>query len=88
MNRFKRLLHWRELTLPGQFLLAGAVIMSLAMAIVGNWIGELIRQVRYNAASTGGGISQVPETVVSGSLPSKSCRKAKFALKILTYLDC
>ncbi len=42
MNWFKRLLHWRDLTLPGQFLLAGAVVMSLAMAIVGNWIGSRI----------------------------------------------
>lgn len=53
MNRFKRLLHWRDLTLPGQFLLAGAVVMSLAMAIVGNWIGSRIEDsVVQNSATT------------------------------------
>lgn len=53
MNRFKRLLHWRDLTLPGQFLLAGAVVMSLAMAIVGKWIGSRIEDaVVQNSATT------------------------------------
>ena len=52
MNWFKRLLHWRDLTLPGQFLLAGAVVMSLAMAIVGNWIGSRIEDAVVQNSAT------------------------------------
>lgn len=34
--------HWRHLTLPGQFLVAGAVVMIFAMVIVGSWVAKRI----------------------------------------------
>ena len=33
---------WRNLTLPGQFLVAAAVVMSLAMTAVGAWVSDRI----------------------------------------------
>lgn len=45
--------HWRDLTLPGQFLLAGAVVMIAAMIFVGNWVSRRIEDavVQNSAAS-------------------------------------
>ncbi len=46
-------LHWRDLNLPGQFLMAGAVVMVVAMIIVGNWISRRIEDsVVQNSAAT------------------------------------
>jgi signal transduction histidine kinase len=42
MNSSAKAFHWRDLTLPGQFLLAGAIVMIVAMVIVGNWISRRI----------------------------------------------
>ena len=36
---------WRTITLPGQFVLAGIVVMSLAMFAVGSWVSSRIEQV-------------------------------------------
>jgi signal transduction histidine kinase len=35
---------WGQLTLPGQFLLAGAVVMLLTMLVVGSWVSSRIEQ--------------------------------------------
>lgn len=42
MGSFSKTLSWRNLTLPGQFLLAGAVVMVVAMFVVGNWVSQRI----------------------------------------------
>lgn len=42
MNSLSDALHWRQLTLPGQFLVAGAVVMIIAMVLVGNWVSHRI----------------------------------------------
>jgi signal transduction histidine kinase len=44
---------WRDLTLPGQFLLAGAAVMIVAMFAVGSWISRRIEDavVQNSAAS-------------------------------------
>ena len=42
MKRFSDPFQWRQLTLPGQFLLAGAVVMLGAMLLVGNWVAQRI----------------------------------------------
>lgn len=47
-----RALHWRELTLPGQFLLAGACVMLVAMALVGNWIVSRIEDAVVQNSAT------------------------------------
>jgi hypothetical protein len=45
--------YWRDLTLPGRFLLAGATVMVVAKIIVGNWISRRIEDavVQNSAAS-------------------------------------
>ncbi len=35
-------IRWTQLTLPGQFLLAGAVVMAIAMLVVGSWVSSRI----------------------------------------------
>jgi len=35
-------MHWRQLTLPGQFLVAGALVMVIAMFVVGSWVSRQI----------------------------------------------
>jgi len=53
MNRISRDLNWRRLTLPRQFLLAGAVVMTAAMLLVGFWVSSRIEQaVVQNSATT------------------------------------
>lgn len=42
MKKFAEAYYWRDLTLPGQFLLAGAVVMTAAMIFVGNWVAQRI----------------------------------------------
>lgn len=42
MKRLSEAYQWRDLTLPGQFLVAGAVVMIAAMIFVGNWISQRI----------------------------------------------
>jgi len=42
MNSSTNALQWRQLTLPGQFLLAGAFVMFLAMFLVGHWVSRRI----------------------------------------------
>ena len=45
--------YWRDLTLPGQFLLAGAFVMIAAMFFVGNWVAQRIEDaVVQNSASS------------------------------------
>jgi signal transduction histidine kinase len=45
--------YWRDLTLPGQFLLAGAIVMIAAMIFVGNWVVQRIEDaVVQNSASS------------------------------------
>lgn len=53
MKKLSETYHWRELTLPGQFLLAGAVVMIAAMIFVGNWVAQRIEDavVQNSAAS-------------------------------------
>ena len=53
MKKLAEAFHWRELTLPGQFLLAGAVVMIAAMVMVGNWVAQRIEDavVQNSAAS-------------------------------------
>jgi signal transduction histidine kinase len=53
MNPSTNALHWRQLTLPGQFLLAGASVMFLTMFLVGNWVSQRIEAavVENSAAS-------------------------------------
>ena len=34
---------WPELTLPGQFLLAGAAVMLVAMVVVGSWVSSIVK---------------------------------------------
>jgi hypothetical protein len=53
MRRLASAAHWRDLTLPGQFLLAGAIVMIGAMVLVGNWISQRIEDavVQNSAAS-------------------------------------
>ena len=53
MKLLVKAVHWRELTLPGQFLLAGAIVMIVAMVVVGNWISRRIEDavVQNSAAS-------------------------------------
>jgi signal transduction histidine kinase len=46
-------LNWHELTLPGQFLVAGAIVMIGAMIFVGNWVSQRIEDaVVFNSASS------------------------------------
>jgi signal transduction histidine kinase len=53
MKRLADTYHWRDLTLPGQFLLAGAIVMICAMIFVGNWISQRIEvAVVQNSASS------------------------------------
>lgn len=53
MKRIADAYLWRDLTLPGQFLLAGAVVMIGAMILVGNWISHRIEDaVVQNSASS------------------------------------
>ncbi len=53
MNALSDNWHWRHLTLPGQFLLAGAIVMTIAMVIVGNWVSQRIEDaVVQNSATT------------------------------------
>lgn len=42
MKTFAEASYWRDLTLPRQFLVAGAVVMICAMFFVGNWISQRI----------------------------------------------
>lgn len=42
MNQRKEKAYWRNLTLPGQFLLAAGVVMTLAMVSVGYWVSARI----------------------------------------------
>jgi signal transduction histidine kinase len=42
MKRLSEAYQWRDLTLPGQFLVAGAIVMIAAMIFVGNWISQRI----------------------------------------------
>lgn len=42
MKNLSGAINWRELTLPGQFLLAGAIVMIGAMIFVGNWVSQRI----------------------------------------------
>ena len=42
MNSLSDTLHWRQLTLPGQFLFAGAAVMIFASLLVGNWVSRRI----------------------------------------------
>lgn len=53
MNSLTDTMYWRRLTLPGQFLLAGAVVMVLAMLVVGSWVSKRIEAavVENSAAS-------------------------------------
>ncbi|MEZ5776942.1 MAG: ATP-binding protein [Paracoccaceae bacterium] len=53
MNSSDSAFHWRNLTLPGQFLLAGAIVMIVAMFVVGNWMARRIEDavVQNSAAS-------------------------------------
>lgn len=53
MTKLAEVLHWRELTLPGQFLIAGATVMIVAMVLVGNWVSNRIEEsvVQNSAAS-------------------------------------
>lgn len=53
MKKLAEPFHWRYLTLPGQFLLAGAVVMIAAMIFVGNWVSQRIEDavVQNSAAS-------------------------------------
>lgn len=44
--------HWRDLTLPGQFLLAGAVVMIAAMIFVGNWVSQRIEDAVVQNSAT------------------------------------
>lgn len=52
MNALTKLNHWRDLTLPGQFLLAGAVVMLLAMAVVGHWVSARIENAVVQNSAT------------------------------------
>jgi signal transduction histidine kinase len=52
MNSLTKALHWRELTLPGQFLLAGAIVMIVAMVVVGNWISRRIEDAVVQNSAT------------------------------------
>lgn len=53
MKRLSDAFQWRELTLPGQFLLAGAVVMIGATIVVGNWVAHRIEDaVVQNSATT------------------------------------
>ena len=53
MKKLTETLHWRDLTLPGQFLVAGAIVMIVAMVLVGNWVSRRIEEsvVQNSAAS-------------------------------------
>ena len=42
MKRIAQTLGWQTLTLPGQFLMAGGVVMLVAMILVGNWVAKRI----------------------------------------------
>ena len=53
MNLPSTAFRWRDLTLPGQFLMAGAVVMTVAMFVVGNWISHRIEDaVEQNSAAS------------------------------------
>ncbi|MGJ5621249.1 sensor histidine kinase [Sulfitobacter sp. MF3-043] len=52
MERFADAVHWRDLTLPGQFLLAGAIVMVGAMIFVGNWISQRIEDAVVQNSAT------------------------------------
>ncbi len=52
MNLKTRDLHWKRLTLPGQFLLAGALVMIAAMLIVGFWVSSRIEQAVVQNSAT------------------------------------
>lgn len=43
---------WQSLTLPGQFLLAGAIVMIGAMVLVGNWISQRIEDAVVQNSAT------------------------------------
>lgn len=53
MKKLEDALHWRQMTLPGQFLVAGAIVMIVAMVLVGNWVSRRIEEsvVQNSAAS-------------------------------------
>jgi signal transduction histidine kinase len=44
MNSWKNILQWQQMTLPGQFVLAGAIVMLVAMFFVGNWVAQRIEE--------------------------------------------
>lgn len=52
MNLKTRELHWKRLTLPGQFLLAGAAVMGAAMLVVGFWVSARIEQAVVQNSAT------------------------------------
>ena len=52
MNSLSDTLHWRQLTLPGQFLLAGAVVMVVTMVVVGNWVSRRIEDAVVQNSAT------------------------------------
>lgn len=52
MDLKTRDLNWKRLTLPGQFLLAGAVVMIAAMLIVGFWVSSRIEQAVVQNSAT------------------------------------
>jgi len=52
MNLNPHQIHWSRLTLPGQFLLAGAIVMTAAMLIVGFWVSSRIEQAVVQNSAT------------------------------------
>ncbi len=52
MNSLSDALHWRQLTLPGQFLLAGALVMIMTMFLVGTWVSRRIEDAVVQNSAT------------------------------------
>lgn len=73
---------WGHLTLPGQFLLAGALVMLLTMLIVGGWVSSKIEQaVVQNSAATASSymesfISPLSQDLASSDVLSEPAKQA------------